>query len=98
MKEIQDISEMFVNRLLKKNRRRSYGKRKVWLSPGIYPDFGGMRNRTGKCVEIPLYYVKIWRGGVCAAVFVLFADFGSPYYGNGVCCRKGKPEECGVVF
>lgn len=50
---------------IKKEKVSRNGKRTFFLSAGIYPDFRGLCDRSGKCVEIPVHCRSVWRRGVC---------------------------------
>ena len=48
----------------KEERKVKNAKRKIWLKAGIYPDFRGLCDRSGKCVEIPVHVVAEGERGV----------------------------------
>lgn len=72
-------------------------REKILIQTGVHSDFGGMCNRSGKCVEVPVYHRAVWRRGICADLSVLPGYSGASDYGDGVCSRPCEPEERGAV-
>ena len=64
--------------------------RKIWFQAGIHSDFSRVRDRLGQCMEISVYYRRVWWSGICADLFVFPAGAWFADHGYGVFSGKSK--------
>ena len=57
-----------------------------------------MRDRIGKCVEIPVHYRRIRRSRICPDLLILPACAGTSDHGNGISVGRASQKSAALSF
>ena len=84
--------------MLHKEEREFYEERKIRLPSRIHSDFGGMCDRSWKCMEISLYYRAVWWSGIRIDLSAVSSDTRITDHGNGIFGRTSIKKQCCVII